>query len=152
MWCVLSSCRSTDWGGTNPGTYEEVRRVSLSRLARYLETRSEGLITPDPRASAYPDSALTFTWDPYDRRRIPAPFYAYPESIQTLFHFDEERFVRESGHEDFLAASYAFYAERPFNPRKQEYLLPYRTPGSWGSLFFPPIRQLTRPLNLALFS
>jgi phosphatidylserine/phosphatidylglycerophosphate/cardiolipin synthase-like enzyme len=142
----ISSCGISGAGGSFPGGPEESAQVTLQQLARYYRQVSHGLIRRSPQIPRGARRGLTFTWDPYDKRRVLAPFWITPDAIQDLFWFDADRFVRESGTPDFVSASTQFYTERPFDERKQHYVRPYRCPASWGSLFYPPIKHLSHPL------
>ena len=144
--CLLMlSCRSYDVGGTFPGLEEPPRKVPLSELARYYNERSGGLIRPAGLWSIRQQDSMTFTWDPYNKMRILAEFGRSSDEIQGLFTFDEDRFVRESGAQDFLSAVREFTRQQPLDG--QGYLTrvrPYRGLGYWGSLFYPPIKSLTQ--------
>jgi len=143
---LLGSCRPYEGAGTFHAVLEDSPEVSVAELTRYLGERSNGLISP-----AHPDTsararAFTFTWDPFNRRRVVASSMFGFEEIQDLYVFDQERFLRESGDPDFLTAVSRSYAHWPFNYLRQAAILPYRTLASWGGLFFPPIKHLTQPV------
>ena len=143
---AISSCGFSGAGGSFPGGPDESAQVTLQQLARYYRKASDGLIRLSPETPRAARRGLTFRWDPYDKRRVLAPFWIGPEAVQDLFRFDAERFVHESGKPDFVSASNQFYSQRPFDEMKQHYVRPYRCPVAWGSLFFPPIKQLSQPL------
>jgi phosphatidylserine/phosphatidylglycerophosphate/cardiolipin synthase-like enzyme len=140
---AIASCRVT---GAFPGGPEESASVTLSQLARYYDERSRGMIRLSPQSPAEETAGITFVWDPYDKLRVLAPFRISPVTLQGVFQFDADRFVRESGSTDFLSAVDRFYRERPFDARKQSHRRPYRCLAQWGSLFYPPIKELTHPL------
>ncbi|MCC6396235.1 MAG: phosphatidylserine/phosphatidylglycerophosphate/cardiolipin synthase family protein [Bacteroidetes bacterium] len=143
---LLGSCRPYEGAGTFHAVLEESRTVSLAELSRYLGERSNGLIAPAYSDSSKRASAVTFTWDPFNWKRIVAPSIFGFEEIQDLFVFDQERFVRESGDPDFLTAVSRSYAHWPFDYLRQAAILPYRNLAGWGGLFFPPIKHLTQPV------
>jgi len=67
--------------------------------------------------------------------------------MQNLFGFDQKRFVAESGQKDFISAAYQYYNRQPFDSKRQLHKRSYRYLNVWGSLFYPPIKQLTQPLQ-----
>jgi phosphatidylserine/phosphatidylglycerophosphate/cardiolipin synthase-like enzyme len=143
---AISSCGISGAGGSFPSGTEESAQVTLPQLAQYYRKGSNGLIRISSEIPRKARRAVTFTWDPYDKLRIIAPFRLSPEVVQDLFQFDAERFVRESGQVDFITAANQFYSGRPFDSRKQTYVRPYRCLARWGSLFYPPIKHLSQPL------
>lgn len=142
---VLGSCGLYEGGGTFHEDIQDPPKVSLAELSRYLHERSGGLITPSGRDTGIVGGAPTFTWDPFDRKRIVAPSSIGHNDVQNLFCFDQVRFVQGSGAPDFLAAVYQAYQRMPFDAVRQASVRPYRIPASWGGLFFPPIKILSQP-------
>jgi phosphatidylserine/phosphatidylglycerophosphate/cardiolipin synthase-like enzyme len=143
---AISSCGISGAGGSFPGGTEESALVTLPQLAQYYRKASNGLIRLSSQVPRKTRRSLTFTWDPYDKLRVLSPFWISPDAVQDLFQFDAERFLRESGKEDFVSAVNQFYSRRPFDAKKQTYIRPYRCLARWGSLFYPPIKQLSHPL------
>jgi phosphatidylserine/phosphatidylglycerophosphate/cardiolipin synthase-like enzyme len=133
-------------GGTFPGTVEGSRKVSLSELIDYYAQNTNGLIKPALTRPAVPDSTMQFVWDPYFKKRILAEKGVRVSLLQNLFEIDEKRFVAESGEKDFISSAYRYYLNRRFDKKSQTYDRPYRYLGAWGSLFYPPIKELTHPL------
>lgn len=140
---AISSCRFSGVGGSFPGGTEESASVTLYQLAQYYDESSKGLIRLSLQSPSVETAGLSFVWDPYDKLRVLAPFRVSPGILQDVFQFDVDRFVRESGSADFLSAVDQYYRERPFDARKQSHVRPYRCLAQWGSLFYPPIKQLT---------
>jgi len=144
---LLGSCGLYERGGTFHADFHDAPNVSLAEYSRYLQERSSGLITPVASGKSAGSRQVTFTWDPFSRKRIVAPTAFGHTELQDLFTFDQDRFVRESGAPDFLTAAYQTYNQWPFDYRRQAAVRPYRTLASWGGLFYPPIRTLTRPVS-----
>jgi phosphatidylserine/phosphatidylglycerophosphate/cardiolipin synthase-like enzyme len=134
-------------GGTFPGTLESPRRISLDELARYYSQRTNGMIRINPRGTEYIDTTMTFVWDPYYKKRILPISTLRIDHLQDLFELDQRRFVNESGQADFISAVSAFYRLQPFDRQIQMYKRPYRYLNVWGSLFYPPLKQLSQPLS-----
>ena len=143
---AISSCGISGAGGSFSGGPEESAQVTIPELAQYYRRSSDGLIRLSPHIPRKASHGLPFTWDPYDKMRVLAPFRLSPYVIQDIFQFDAERFARESGRADFISAVNQFYRECPFDAKKQSYVRPYRCLALWGSLFYPPIKQLSEPL------
>jgi len=143
---AISSCGISGAGGSFPGGPEESATVTITQLAEYYRKSSNGLIRLSSQIPRKALHGLPFTWDPYDKMKVLAPFRLSPYVTQELFQFDSQRFVRESGSADFMSAADQFYRESPFDSKKQSYVRRYRTLARWGSLFFPPIKQLPHPL------
>ena len=143
---LAASCRSFQGGGTFPGTLETPKEVSLRALSQYYTEHSNGLIKYVPHYSESFDTTMMFLWDPFYKQRIFPSSNLRTQVLQELFEFDEQRFVGESGKRDFLSAVYQTYARRRFDNERQTYERPYRYLSAWGSLFFPPIKQLKQPL------
>ncbi len=144
---AVSSCRDFSGGGTFPGIPDDAKRVSMRQLTRYYREQSDSLILPVNQGSGRQARRLWFRVDQFDSTRILAPTRFGPDEIQDLFRFDAERFFSRSGQVDFLSAAYQWYAARPFDHKWQRFVPPYRTLEYWGSLFYPPIKQLTQPLS-----
>jgi len=143
---LLSSCSLYEGGGTYLADLRDSPMVSLADFSRYLQERSNGLIMPAVSDTGLRERALSFTWDPFNRRRIVAPLFYSHEELQSLFAFDQDRFVRESGSPDFLTAARQEYTRWPFDNLQQASVRPYRTLASWGGLFYPPIKSLSHPV------
>lgn len=144
---LLASCRLYEGGGTFHAELQDPRAVSLQQLDRYYREQSGGLISLAVADTQRGAADLTFTEDPFNRRRIVGPSTSTWEELQDLFVFDQERFVRESGEADFLTAVYARYSRMPFDKRRLAHIRPYRALAAWGGLFYPPIKRLTHPLG-----
>ncbi|HXG01300.1 MAG TPA: phospholipase D-like domain-containing protein, partial [Bacteroidota bacterium] len=129
-------------GGTFPGVVEEPRRVTLNELAAYYHAHSDGAIQLNVS-----DSLLYFVWDPYLKHRIYPSTIVKVDVLQRLFTFDPVRFVEQSGAPDFVSAARAFYQRQSYDKRRQTYTRPYRYLSAWGSLFHPPMKILTEPLQ-----
>jgi phosphatidylserine/phosphatidylglycerophosphate/cardiolipin synthase-like enzyme len=141
----LSACRLFIVGGTYPEAAEPPARVSLSDLSRYYQEQSGGLLQPSAKDTGQAERTLKFTWDPYDKQRILAPFFLKFDAVQDLFTFDMDAFVRREGTRDVLSASYRLFNSLPFNQKKQTYVRPYRCLAAWGSLVYPPVKTLAHP-------
>lgn len=146
LYGLVTSCGSFRGGGTFPGTIERAKKVSLSELSDYYAENTSGLIKPGFHSSDSSDTTMYFVWDPYFKKRILPDKGIKIEALQELFKIDEQRFVSETGHKDFLSATYNFYGKQPFDKKSQTHKRPYRYLSAWGSLFFPPIKELTQPL------
>jgi phosphatidylserine/phosphatidylglycerophosphate/cardiolipin synthase-like enzyme len=146
--CGLTAfCGSFRCGGTFPGTIERSKKVSLKELSDYYSKNTNGLIKPIYQDSIRGDTTMNFVWDPYYKKRILADKGIKIKVLQELFKIDEKRFVIESGQKDFLSAVYNYYRNQPFDKKSQTYERPYRYLSAWGSLFFPPIKELRYPLS-----
>jgi len=143
-WSFLA-CRVISVGGTYPEAAEPPAYVSLPELERYYRVQSHGLIRISAEDSGRVENSLKFVWDPYDRHRILAPVLVKPGRLQNLFTFDMEAFVNRAGTADVLSATYRLFNSLPFNQKKQIYVRPYRCLAAWGSLVYPPIKELTHP-------
>ena len=143
---LAASCGSYQGGGTFPGTREPPREVSLKDLSQYYDRHTNGLIKYASRHSESFDTTMKFVWDPFFKQRVFPASSLRSEVVQELFEFDEQRFVNESGERDFLSAVHQFYRKQPFDKKRQTHERPYRYLSAWGSLFFPPIKNLTQPL------
>lgn len=141
------SCKGLEVGGTYPGVVENPKEVTLRELARYYEQHSDSLITYKFHYSDDLLDALKFAWDPYYKQRIFPTSSLSNDLLQNLFEFDAVRFVQQSQSGDFLNAAYRFYRQQPFDTEKKVYRRPYRYLSAWGSLFYPPIKQITYPLS-----
>jgi len=86
-----SSCQFSGAGGSFPGGTEESAKVTLAQLAEYCRESSKGLITPSSQVPEEANRSLAFSWDPYDKLRVLAPFRVSPEVLRDLFQFDAER-------------------------------------------------------------
>ncbi|MEW6511242.1 MAG: phosphatidylserine/phosphatidylglycerophosphate/cardiolipin synthase family protein [Bacteroidota bacterium] len=144
---LLCSCVSGDPGGLFPGTEDAPAEVSLHTLADYYASKTGGLIRLTPAGTAPWTGSVRFTWDPYDKLRILAPVHVPPAEVQDLFALDADRFVERSGKRDFLSAAHALYVDSPFDETRQNHLRPYRCLKAWGSLMYPPLKQLDRSLS-----
>jgi phosphatidylserine/phosphatidylglycerophosphate/cardiolipin synthase-like enzyme len=143
---LLVSC-SGFHGGTFPGLAEPSNKVSLAELSEYFLHRTDGMIKPlrmNPDGSF--DTTMAFVWDPYYKQRILPDKGLKIRTLQELFEIDQQRFVRKSGEKDFITAVERFYSRQSFDKKNQTYTRPYRYLNAWGSLFYPPIRELTHPL------
>ena len=134
-------------GGTFPGTIERSKKVSLKELSDYYSENTNGLIKPVYQELVRGDTTLNFVWDPYYKQRILPDKGIKITDLQAFFEIDEKRFVRESGENDFLSAAYNFYSSQSFDKNNQTYTRPYRYLNAWGSLFYPPIKELRYPLS-----
>jgi phosphatidylserine/phosphatidylglycerophosphate/cardiolipin synthase-like enzyme len=134
-------------GGTFPGTLESPRRVSLNELARYYSERTNDLVRYNPQSTIPVDTMMTFVWDPYYKKRILPISKLRIDQLQELFELDQQRFVSGSGQADFISAVNTYYRLQPFDHKTQMYKRPYRYLNVWGSLFYPPLKQLTQSLS-----
>jgi phosphatidylserine/phosphatidylglycerophosphate/cardiolipin synthase-like enzyme len=144
--CFVASCSNFRGGGTFPGTVEKPKKISFRELSDYYAGHTNGLIKAVSNYPASFDTTLCFKWDPYYKKRILPISSLSTKALQELFEFDENRFVRESGQNDFLTAAYRYYYRQPFDTIRQTCGRAYRYLSVWGSLFFPPIKKLTQPL------
>jgi phosphatidylserine/phosphatidylglycerophosphate/cardiolipin synthase-like enzyme len=141
------SCGGFRGGGTFPGTVEYPKYVSIGDLSHYYSEQTNGLIKPVSRNSEDFDMTMKFVWDSYYKKRILCKSNHSIEVVQGLFELDEKSFVNESGQDDFLSACYQFYSSQPYDSIRQMNGRPYRYLSAWGSLFFPPIKNLKQPLD-----
>jgi phosphatidylserine/phosphatidylglycerophosphate/cardiolipin synthase-like enzyme len=144
---LVASCGNFRGGGTFPGTIERAKKISLKELSDYYTENTNGLIKPVYQDSIRADTTLSFVWDPYYKKRILPDQGIKITALQEFFEIDEKRFVTESREKDFLSAVYKFYNKQSFDIRNQTYTRPYRYLNAWGSLFYPPIKELKQPLS-----
>ena len=147
MFGFIFSCSIFRGGGTFPGTVEDQKEVSIRELSRYYNEKTNGLISYVFQNPEQFDTTVKFVWDPYYKKRILPKSNLSVEILQELFEFNQKRFVVESGERDFLSAAFKFYSSQSYDKKRQTYERPYRYLSAWGSLFFPPIKKLTQPLN-----
>jgi phosphatidylserine/phosphatidylglycerophosphate/cardiolipin synthase-like enzyme len=144
---VLGSCGSWEAGGTYPGTAEDDRPVSMKEFSRYNVSRTDSVILPTMFGGLDPLAGVSFTWDGADKSRVLAPrFFDAPET-QRLFEMRIDQYMQKTGAPDFLSAVYDAYLRMPYDGTTQGHRRPYRCLRDWGSLYYPPIRSLDRPLS-----
>jgi phosphatidylserine/phosphatidylglycerophosphate/cardiolipin synthase-like enzyme len=147
LYSLAISCNRFQGGGTFPGTVKDPKEVSLSELSRYYAEHSNGLIMSNFSCADSVDTTMKFMWDPYYKKRIIPVSRRSVDELQELYKFSEKKFVSGSGQNDFISAAFDYYQRQSFDRKRQTHKRPYRYLNVWGSLFSPPIKKLTQPLN-----
>lgn len=116
--------------------------ATFSELSSYLEYHTSGAVRPTQ------ESFVSFRINHKFKTASPILPEANPDFIHSLFETDVEKYIQNSGTEDFVSAKKKYYRDQTFNTSTQRFSRQYVYPTDWHSLNHNPVRKINLPLEV----